>query len=162
MDNLMPASSGLRSLPPYQPPPTPSRYNYPTYNSPWLVRVRFTRDGNRIAGNKKVNPKSKKEVNRSWIISKLQICQLSKRMILRIEMLLIQLAALPWILALAFDKEIDLIKITHNFVFQICTKCSVGPLNLFFIYQKISCIVIFHIIQIQKYLVQMVPFASLS
>ena len=30
---------GLRSLPPYQPPPTPSRHHFPTYTSPWLVRV---------------------------------------------------------------------------------------------------------------------------
>ena len=29
----------LRSLPPYHPPPPPARYHYPTYNSPWLVRV---------------------------------------------------------------------------------------------------------------------------
>ena len=44
MENVMPqhpppSSMGLRSLPPYQPPPTPSRYNFPTYTSPWLVRV---------------------------------------------------------------------------------------------------------------------------
>ena len=44
MENVMPqhpppTSMGLRSLPPYQPPPTPSRYNFPTYTSPWLVRV---------------------------------------------------------------------------------------------------------------------------
>merc|ERR1719445_979014 len=43
MENVMPqhpppTSMGLRSLPPYQPPPTPSRYNFPTYTSPWLVR----------------------------------------------------------------------------------------------------------------------------
>ena len=32
---------GLRSLPPYHAPPIPppSRYHYPTYTSPWLVRV---------------------------------------------------------------------------------------------------------------------------
>ena len=33
--------AGLRSLPPYHAPPipTPSRYHYSTYTSPWLVRV---------------------------------------------------------------------------------------------------------------------------
>ena len=43
MENVMSPGqgSGMRSLPPYQPPPTPSRYNYPSYTSPWLVRVRF-------------------------------------------------------------------------------------------------------------------------
>ena len=32
---------GLRSLPPYHAPPVPppARYHYPTYTSPWLVRV---------------------------------------------------------------------------------------------------------------------------
>ena len=30
---------GLRSLPPYQPPPHPTRAHYSTYASPWLVRV---------------------------------------------------------------------------------------------------------------------------
>ena len=34
-----PPAVGMRSLPPYQPPPPPSRYHYPTYTSPWLVRV---------------------------------------------------------------------------------------------------------------------------
>jgi hypothetical protein len=30
--------TSLRSLPPYPNPPVPARY-YPTYNTPWLVRV---------------------------------------------------------------------------------------------------------------------------
>lgn len=30
--------TSLRSLPPYPNPPAPARY-YPTYNTPWLVRV---------------------------------------------------------------------------------------------------------------------------
>ena len=47
-DNVLPGGGGgapplphpgLRSLPPYQPPPTPSRHHFPTYTSPWLVRV---------------------------------------------------------------------------------------------------------------------------
>ena len=47
MENVMPGAGyhpvpqppGLRSLPPYQPPPHPARQHYPTYASPWLVRV---------------------------------------------------------------------------------------------------------------------------
>merc|ERR1712013_950336 len=37
-----PPAVGMRSLPPYQPPSPPSRYHYPTYTSPWLVRVSHT------------------------------------------------------------------------------------------------------------------------
>ena len=50
MENVMPGGGtgyhqphppvvGLRSLPPYQPPPHPARQHYSTYASPWLVRV---------------------------------------------------------------------------------------------------------------------------
>ena len=46
MENVMPGSSGhssagVRSLPPYQAPPTPSHRYFPTYTSPWLLRVRY-------------------------------------------------------------------------------------------------------------------------
>ena len=41
MENVMPGyqAGPLRSLPPYHPPPHPTRQQYSTYASPWLVRV---------------------------------------------------------------------------------------------------------------------------
>ena len=39
--------TSLRSLPPYPNPPAPARY-YPTYNTPWLVRVSGCGGGNQL------------------------------------------------------------------------------------------------------------------
>ena len=62
MENVMPGGGtgyqphppvvGLRSLPPYQPPPHPARQHYSTYASPWLVRVSHTGGGQARPGHK--------------------------------------------------------------------------------------------------------------